>query len=60
MYDNPMIASWHPMDDWKMVPVEDYETKRFPCSRCGESTADFDLDEDGVCETCREEKEKGI
>jgi len=55
--DNPMTSNDYP--DWPTVPAEAYEVKRFPCSRCQESTADFDLDDEQVCETCRmEEMEK--
>jgi len=52
--DNPMVSPCY--RDCPTVEVTDpYEVKYQQCQRCGERTADADLDGDGVCDICREE-----
>ena len=55
--DNPMISPCY--RDCPTVEVTDpYEVKYQQCQRCGERTAETDLDSDGVCDICREEMEE--
>jgi len=55
--DNPMISSTYP--DWPTAPARDaLEVIHEPCSRCLETTAVTDLDDEGICPTCRMEEQE--
>jgi len=55
--DNPIIDPYY--KDYPAVEATDpYEVKYSQCQRCGERTAEADLDGEGVCDICREEMEE--
>jgi len=51
--DNPMIDPWH-HDEPTVGATDPCEVKYLKCERCGDRTAEADLDDDGVCDICRE------
>ena len=57
--DNPMIGPYY--KDWPTVEAADpYEVKYSQCQRCGDRTAEADLDSEGVCDICREEEQEKV
>ena len=54
--DNPIIDPYY-KDEPTVKVIDPYEVKYSQCSRCGERTAEADMD-DGICDICREEMEE--
>jgi len=55
--DNPMIGPYH-RDEPTAEVTDPYEVKYSQCQRCGDRTAEADLDSEGICDICRMEEEQ--
>jgi len=57
--DNPMIDPYY-KDEPTADVTDPYEVKYSQCQRCGERTAEADLDGEGICDICREEEQEKV
>ena len=55
--DNPMISPCY-HDEPTVGATDPCEVKYLKCERCGDRTAEADLNGEGVCDICREEMEE--